>query len=247
MYDKTAKVALITGASQRIGAAVAQHLHALGLNLVLHYRHSVEPAHQLQQALLQKRPDSVLLIQAELGEHKKLAPMIETLIDQWGRLDVLINNASSFFPTPLGEVSHEIWRDLLNSNLKAPFFLSQAAAPHLKKQQGCIINMTDIHASKPLKNHTVYSVAKAGLAMLTQSLALELAPEVRVNAIAPGAILWPKTGLDEMAKQRIISKTALKRHGCPQDIAQAVAFLIFDAPYMTGQTLRIDGGRGLNE
>lgn len=245
MNNTATPVVFITGASQRVGAVVAEHLHQQGFNLAIHYRHSQQAAHELQQKLLAKRPDSVLLLQAELGEHKKLTPMIDTIIEKWGRLDVLINNASSFYPTPIGSVDNDTWHELMNSNLKAPFFLSQAAAPHLKKTQGCIINMVDIHAQKPLKQHTVYCIAKAGLQMLTESLALELAPDVRVNAIAPGAILWPSNGLDEVGKQRILSKIALKRHGDPQDIATAIAFLIQQGTYVTGQTLRVDGGRGL--
>jgi pteridine reductase len=241
------KVALITGAARRVGAEIARQLHALGMNLVLHYRQSKTDAQALQRELLEQRPDSVVLVQADLLNTAKLGSTIKVGVEAWGRLDALINNASSFYPTPLGSISEKHWDDLLGSNLKAPLFLSQAAAPALGESQGCIVNITDIHADRPLKNHSVYSAAKAGLAMLTKSLARDLGPDIRVNAVAPGAILWPEQELDDLTKRRIISSTALKRRGGPKDIARAVTFLIRDADYVTGQTITIDGGRSLHD
>lgn len=238
-------VVLITGGARRVGAVMARHLHAQGLRIALHYRHSAKAARQLQAELQEQREDSVLLLQADLLAVNKINHMLQTVIDVWGRLDVLINNASSFYPTAVGKVTEKDWDDLLGSNLKAPFFLSQAAAPHLAKHQGCIINLADIHAERPLKNHPVYSIAKAGLVTATKALARELGPQVRVNAIAPGAIMWPEADMDDLAKQRIISNTALKRHGEPLDIARTAWFLIKDAPYITGQIIAVDGGRTL--
>ncbi|MBI5450439.1 MAG: pteridine reductase [Gammaproteobacteria bacterium] len=241
------KVALITGAARRVGATVARALHHQGMNLVLTYRRSTAEAHALQQELHQARADSVLLIQSDLLHTAKLASTIRTAQQAWGRLDVLINNASSFYPTPIGSVTEEQWDDLMGSNLKAPFFLSQAAAKALKETRGCIINITDIHAERPLKTYNVYSTAKAGLAMLTKALARDLGPEIRVNSIAPGAILWPEHDLDELTKHRIIARTALKRQGSPEDIARTILFLICDAPYISGEIIKVDGGRTLND
>ncbi|SEH07887.1 pteridine reductase [Candidatus Venteria ishoeyi] len=238
-------VVFITGAAKRVGAVVARHLHSQGFNLVLHYRHSAQEARDLQSELHAVRPDSVLLLQADLLQSKLLPSLVQKIIQHWGRLDALINNASSFYPTPVAKATEADWDDLLGSNLKAPFFLAQAAAPHLAKQQGCIINMVDIHGKQPLKKHPIYSIAKAGLIMMTRSLARELGADVRVNAIAPGAILWPENDMDELARQRIISSTALKRPGCPDDIARSIAFLLKDAPYITGQVIAVDGGRSL--
>jgi pteridine reductase len=241
------KVAFITGGVKRVGAAIARQLHAVGMNLVLHYHRSETAAHALQAELNNQRSESVLLLQADLGHTGKLLSMVRQIIDHYGRLDVLINNASSFYPTPIGKVGEKEWEDLLGTNLKAPFFLSQAAAPHLSENQGCIINLVDIHAERPLKKYSVYSTAKAGLVMLTKALARELGPKVRVNAIAPGAILWPNNDMDDVSKQRIISSIALKRHGDPSDIAQTVLFLVRDAGYITGQVISVDGGRTLNQ
>jgi len=243
----TGKVALITGAARRVGATIARTLHEQGMNLILHYRNSQKNAQQLQQELLETRPDSVILVQADLLNSAKLSSTIKTSIAAWGRLDALINNASSFYPTPVGTISEQQWDDLIGSNLKAPLFLAQAAAPSLREHCGCIINITDIHADRPLKNHCVYSAAKAGLVMLTKSLARDLGPQIRVNAIAPGAILWPESGLDELTKRRILSNTALKRRGTPEDIARAILFLLRDADYITGQTITVDGGRSLHD
>jgi len=239
------KVALITGAAHRIGAATAQLLHAEGMNLVLHYRSSRDAAQKLQKQMLEQRPDSVVLVQTDLHKIGNLPALVKEATDAWGRLDVLINNASTFYPTPINKASEKDWDDLMGSNLKAPFFLSKAAAAQLKKNHGCIINMTDIHAERPLKAHPIYSMAKAGLVMMTHALASELGPEVRVNGVAPGAILWPEN-IDDLTKQRIVSRTFLKRKGEPNDIARAILYLIRDAQYTSGQILTIDGGRSLN-
>ena len=238
-------VALITGAAHRIGATTTRVLHRAGINIALHYRNSEAAAKSLQQELQQDRPDSVSLIQGDLHQTTQLSALVEEVHQQWGRLDILINNASTFYPTPVGEITEEYWDDLVGSNLKAPLFLSQAAAPFLKEQEGSIINIVDIHADRPLKGHPVYSVAKAGLAMLTKSLARELGPEIRVNGVAPGAILWPENEMDDATKSDILSRTALKRSGEPDDIAQTALFLIRDAHYITGQIINVDGGRTL--
>ena len=239
------KVVLITGAAHRIGAMTARSLHAKGMNLILHYRSSDEAAKALRDELLSHRPDSVILIKVDLHETRKLHKLAKAAAEHWGRLDVLINNASSFYSTEIGHVTEAQWDDLIGSNLKAPFFLSQAAAPYLKAHNGCIVNIVDIHAERPLKAFPVYSMAKAGLVMMTKSLACELGPEVRVNAVAPGAILWPEQ-LDDESKEKIVSRTFLKRKGEPSDIANAILYLIKDAGYMTGQILSVDGGRSLN-
>ena len=246
MEQEIPKVALITGGVKRIGATVARQLHQHGINLALHYRHSEKQALALQAELNTIRADSVLLLQAELQRFSKLSRLVEKTIAHYGRLDILVNNASSFFPTPLGQIGEETWDSLLGTNLKAPFFLSQAAVPHLQVTQGSIINIVDIYGKQPLKSYPIYSITKAGLIMLTQALAYELGPTIRVNGIAPGAILWPEEyEPDDVTKMRLISKTALKRLGDPQDIAKAVVFLAHDANYMTGQILTIDGGRTL--
>ncbi len=235
---------LITGGAKRVGAAICRRLHAAGANLMLHYRASAGEARLLQAELNRTRADSVALIQADLLEQKTLPSLVEQTVQRFGRLDALVNNASSFYPSPVGEITAAVWDDLMGTNLRAPMFLSQAAAPALRKSQGAIVNIVDIHAERPLKNYVVYSVAKAGLAALTRSLARELAPEVRVNAVAPGPILWPdNASFDEVSRQRIISHTLLKREGEPDDIAKAVHFLLADATYVTGETIRVDGGR----
>ena len=240
------KVILITGGVHRIGADTARLLHAEGAKLVLHYRNSRDVAHALQKELNNNRPDSVVLVRADLLDQASLPAVVANALSTWGRLDVLVNNASSFYSTPVGKVTESEWNDLIGTNLKAPFFLSQAAAPHLKESQGCIVNIVDIHAERPLKRFPVYSIAKAGLVMLTKALACELGPEVRVNAVAPGAILWPEKEMDEVTQQRIISRTFLKRQGSPNNIARAVLFLIRDADYTSGQVITVDGGRSLN-
>ena len=238
------KVVLITGGARRVGAATCRRLHAAGTNLMLHYRESAGEARLLQAELNHQRKDSVALIQADLLDLGKLHSLIDQTVQTLGRLDALVNNASSFFPTPVGEITAESWDDLVGTNLRAPLFIAQAAAPALKKTQGSIVNITDVHAERPLKNYVVYSIAKAGLVALTRSLARELAPEVRVNAVAPGPILWPDDdSFDELSRQRIISSTPLKREGTPEDIAKAVHFLLFEATYVTGETINVDGGR----
>ena len=243
--ELTGKVALITGAAHRIGAELVQQLHAAGMNIALHYRHSVSGADLLAETLNQQRPNSVKLIQGDLLNHNDLSRIVEEAAIYWQRLDVLINNASSFYPTAVGNATEAQWDDLIGTNLKAPFFLAQAAWPHLKRQHGSIVNIVDIHAQRPMKGYPIYSAAKAGLAMLTMSLARELGPEVRVNGVAPGAIIWPEHEMDDNTKQQIIDRTALKRQGSPADIARTALFLIRDADYITGQVISVDGGRSL--
>ncbi len=239
------KVVLITGAAHRIGAITARILHHAGMNIVLHYRGSRIAAQQLQKELLEHRADSVVLVQADLNTPAALPALVQQAHASWQRLDVLINNASTFYSTAVGSVSEDQWEDLFGTNLKAPFFLAQAAAPYLQQSKGCIVNIVDIHADRPLKGYPIYSMAKAGLVMMTKALAAELGPNIRVNAVAPGAILWPEH-LDEVNQARIVSKTFLKRKGDPQDIANTILFLINDAAYITGQVLVVDGGRSLN-
>jgi pteridine reductase len=238
------KVVLITGGAKRVGAAICRRLHAAGASLMLHYRASAGEARLLQAELNGARGDSVALIQADLLDLNKVPSIVEQTVQRFGRLDALVNNASSFYATPVGEITAATWDDLIGTNLRAPLFLAQAAAPALKKSQGAIVNITDIHAERPLKSFVVYSIAKAGLVALTRSLARELAPEVRVNAVSPGPILWPDdASFDELSRQRIISHTLLKREGTPDDIAKAVYFLLADATYVTGETINVDGGR----
>lgn len=215
---------------------------------MIHYRSSALEARALQDELNGIRADSVSLIQADLLNISVLPSLVADTVNRFGRLDVLINNASSFFPTSMGEVTESAWDDLIGTNLKAPLFLSQAAAPQLRKHHGCIVNIVDIHAEKPLKNYLVYSTAKGGLVALTKSLAREIGPEARANAVAPGAILWPEDEVwsDALSRQRIINQTLLKRVGEPDDIARAVTFLVADAPYITGQVITVDGGRSVN-
>ena len=239
------KVALVTGGAQRVGAAICQHLHAAGYNVLIHYRHSADAASNLAKQLNAIRPNSAHGLPGDLLKLSDINRLLNAALQPWGRLDVVINNASSFYPTEIGQANEDDWNDLVGSNIKAPFFLSQAAVDALGKQQGCIINIIDVHAQKPLKGHTIYCAAKAGLAMLTQSLALELAPQVRVNGIAPGAILWPRTEPDEATKQKIIDEIALRRMGDPLDIAKTALFLARDADYITGQIIAVDGGRSL--
>jgi pteridine reductase len=242
------KVALITGGARRVGAAVCRSLHAAGLDLMVHYRSSADDARALQAELNAERPESVALVQADLLNISSLPTMVNDTVRQFGRLDVLINNASSYYPTPVGEVGEDEWEDLMGTNLKTPLFLSQAAAPHLKRNHGCIVNIVDIHADRPMRNYLVYSVAKGGLLALTRALASELGPEVRVNGVSPGVILWPEDErwTDEVARQRIIHTTLLKRVGEPEDIARTVRFLVMDAPYVTGQIIAVDGGRSIS-
>jgi pteridine reductase len=240
-------VALITGGAQRIGAAIAEHLHANGYNLVIHYRYSRQPAEALVKKLNQQRANSAVCFAADLQNIAALQQLAEQALAQWKRLDALINNASAFSPTPIGSATEQDWDQLIASNMKAPFFLAQALAPALKKQAGCIINMADIYADKPLAQHTIYCIAKAGNVMLTKSLAVELAPAVRVNGIAPGAILWPSAADDSHALQqeKILARSPLQRTGNTNDIVRTVLFLLRDALYITGQIFNVDGGRSL--
>ena len=240
------KVALITGASHRIGAEIARTLHHAGMNLCLQYRSSADEAQQLANELLADRADSVITLALDLLQTRELSNLVSQATSQWGRLDALLNNASTFYPTPVDEITEKDWDVLMGSNLKAPLFLSQAAAPELAKHQGNIINIIDIHAERPMRRHVVYNMAKSGLLAMTKSLARELGPEIRVNGIAPGAVLWPEDEIDPQKQQTILEKTALKRAGSPTDIAKAVLFLLRDAPYVTGHMLPVDGGRLLN-
>ncbi len=236
---------LITGGARRVGAEVARTLHTAGANILIHYRSSAAAAIALADQLNRLRPHSAAIHSAQLAAAQAPEKLVAATLLEFGRLDILINNASSFYPTPVGTITLPQWDDLMGSNLKAPLFLSQAAAPSLAKQRGLIINMVDIHAMRPLREHPVYSVAKAGLAMLTRALARELGPDIRVNGIAPGPVLWPEGDMDEELKREIINKTALKRHGSPQDIARTALFLAKDAPYITGQIIAVDGGRSI--
>lgn len=239
------KVALITGAARRIGAAIATTLHADGARVAIHYRESSDAAAALAQELNAKRADSAATFKADLSEIPALTGLVDEIVGWSGRLDILVNNASSFYPTQLGEITAAQWDDLVGSNLKAPLFLSQAALPQLRKASGVIINIVDIHAQRPLKNHSVYGSAKAGLAMLTRSLAKDLAPDVRVNGVSPGAILWPENDMGEKLKDSILKQIPLDRAGKPDDVAGCVLYLVRDASYVTGQIIAVDGGRSL--
>jgi pteridine reductase len=241
------KVALITGAAHRIGARIARLLHAEGVDLALHYHRSSEAAEALQRALELDRQGSVQLVRGDLCDTARLSVLIAEVEAYHGRLDVLVNNASSFYPTPLEEATEAQWENLLGSNLKGPFFLTRAAAPLLRKSRGVVINLVDIHSQRPLKAHPIYSIAKAGNAMMVKTLARELGPEVRVNGISPGAILWPEQGLSDATKDEILSRTALGRAGTPDDIARTLLFLVRDADYITGQIIAVDGGRTLQQ
>ena len=238
-------VVLITGAARRVGAEIARILHAAGARTMLHYRASGVEAEQLAAKLNMLRPGSAACDAADLGDVAALARLVDETIARFGRLDALVNNASSFFATPVGQITEAAWDDLTGSNLKGPLFLSQAAAPHLAATGGAIVNIVDVHAERPLKGYPLYCAAKAGLLGLTRALAVELAPQVRVNAVAPGAIEWPEGERDFPPAERaaIVSHTLLKRIGTPADIARTVKFLIFDAPYITGQVINVDGGR----
>lgn len=240
-------VALVTGAARRIGLEIARQLHNAGFNIVLHYRNSAAEAQAAADAMNQIRANSVFLIQAELNTVAAIEQLAVSALKVWERMDVLINNASAFYPTPLGNATEDDWNDLMSSNLKAPFFLAQALADELKKRSGCIVNITDIHAARPLKDHPIYCAAKAGNVMLIKSLARELAPQVRVNGIAPGAILWPEQegDISAVAQQDMLEKIPLQHRGAAEDIARTVLFLAKDAPYITGQIIAVDGGRSI--
>ncbi len=240
-----AEVALVTGGAARIGAAIAEVLHAQGFNLVLHYLNSKEEAVALKARLEKKRPDSVRLLAADLRKIGEAMRLVEEAASLWGRLDVLVNNAARFYPTPLTEATEEHWEELIALNLKAPFFLSQAAFPHLKSRQGAIVNLIDVYAWRARPGYPIYSVSKAGMLALTRALAKEMAPWVRVNGVAPGAILWPAALLSEAEKQALLDSIPLHRLGQVEDIAKAVKYFVCDAPYVTGQVLAVDGGRSL--
>ena len=246
----TAKVALVTGAAKRIGAEVARQLHHNNFNLIIHYHQSDKAAQTLVNELNERRENSAICIAADLNNLDQVADLAKQAQQQWQRIDLLVNNASSFYPTPIGETTEGDWNQLINSNLKAPFFLAQALASNLSKTHGCIINIADIYAERPLKKHSVYSIAKAGNVMLTKTLAQELAPLVRVNGIAPGAILWPddthKKAEDKLSddnKEKMLAQIPLQQRGREQDIARTILFLVKDAPYITGQIIAVDGGR----
>jgi pteridine reductase len=238
--------ALVTGAAKRIGAVIARTLHGAGANVVIHYNRSAAEADELAAELLRARPKSAFTIGADLSDIPAVERMAAQALERTGeRLDVLVNNASNFYPTPIGTITLEQWDDLFGSNLKAPLFLSQALVPALRAAHGVIVNIVDVHSQRPLRDHPVYGPAKAGLAMLTRALAKDLGPDVRVNGVSPGAILWPDEGMSDALRAAIIKQTALKRAGTPEDIAAAVLFLVRDAPYVTGQIIAVDGGRSV--
>ncbi|HTW74805.1 MAG TPA: pteridine reductase [Steroidobacteraceae bacterium] len=239
------RTALVTGGARRVGAAIVRALHAAGANVLIHCHHSLEDAQTLARELQEARADSSAVAVADLLDCAALPRLIGAAEERFGALHLLVNNASSFYPTPLGRITLSDWEDLMGTNLRAPLFLAQAAAPLLARAGGSVVNIADIHAQRPLRDHLVYCAAKAGLIMLTRALARELAPAVRVNAIAPGSILWPESGMDEARKQRILERTPLGRHGEPEDIARAVLYLTAYAPFVTGQVLAVDGGRSI--
>ena len=236
---------LVTGGAKRLGAAIGRRLHAAGANVVVHFNTSQPAADALVAELERSRSSSALAVRADLHDVERLPALVDAALARFGRLDVLVNNASTFYPTPVGDITLAQFDDLIGTNLRAPLFLSQAAAPALRRARGLIINMVDIHGRRPLKAHPVYSAAKAGLVMLTRSLARELGPDIRVNAIAPGPVLWPERDRDAALKAEIIANTALKRAGSPEDIARTAYFFAAEAPYVTGQVIAVDGGRSL--
>ena len=242
------RAVLITGAARRIGAAIAQTLHGAGMDVVLHYRRSRESAEALAAELERARAGSTRILQGDLLDVERLPCLVEEAARAFGGLDGLVNNASSFHATPFGRIAPGDWEDLMGSNLRAPLFLAQAAAPHLAARHGAIVNVVDIHAERPLRDYLVYSIAKSGLAGLTRALAVELAPHVRVNGVSPGAILWPDGGadFDPEERSRIVAQTLLATTGRPEDLAGAVKYLLCDAPFVTGQIIAVDGGRSLH-
>ncbi len=239
-------MAIVTGAARRIGATIVRQLHARGLNVLVHYRGSREQAEALASELNAVRPDSVHTAGADLAETGAPAVVAQAALDAFGRIDLLINNASAFYPNSVDDATLEQWDDLMATNLRAPYFLSRAARPHLARRGGAIVNLVDIHALVPLADHTIYCQAKAGLIMQTRALAKDLAPDIRVNAVAPGTILWPENEDSAQAAESTLAKIPLGYQGRPEDIAGAVCFLALDAPYITGQILAVDGGRTLN-
>jgi pteridine reductase len=239
------RVVLVTGAARRIGKSIVSALHGAGARVAVHYRDSAADANTLVAALNGMRHESAIAIRADLLDTDTLPTLVDDIVAWGGRLDILINNASTFYPTPVGSIDAADWEDLVGTNFKAPLFLSQAAAPWLAKHRGCIVNIVDIHAQRPLRAHSVYGAAKAGLAMLTRALAKDLAPEVRVNGVAPGAILWPENGMSDETRRTIISQVPLARPGHPDDIAGCILYLVRDAHYVTGQVIAVDGGRSI--
>ncbi len=239
------KTALVTGAARRIGAAIARTLHSNGADVAIHFRGSADDATRLADDLNAERPDSAAIFDADLTDISGLNSLLEDILAWRGRLDILVNNASNFYSTPIGEITEEQWDDLVGINLKAPLFLAQAARSALRDANGVIVNIVDIHAQRPLRDHAVYGLAKAGLAMLTRSLAKDLAPEIRVNGVAPGAILWPEDGMSDATKEAILGQVPLGRAGDPEDIANAVLYLAHEAGYVTGQIIAVDGGRSI--
>lgn len=237
------KIILVTGAARRIGAAIVTCLHENGARVAIHYRGSADDAEKLAGALNAIRAKSAATFQADLLDTASLPRLVDAVVEWGGRLDGLVNNASSFYPTPVGSITEKHWDELVGSNLKAPTFLSQAAAEHLRTSGGAIVNIVDIHADRPLRDHVVYGSAKAGLAMLTRSLAKDLAPEIRVNGVSPGAILWPENGMTEAVQKNILEQIPLQRAGSPEDVAGCVLYLLRDATYVTGQIIPVDGGR----
>jgi pteridine reductase len=235
--------ALVTGAARRVGAGIARALHGAGAGVAIHHRGSPDAAAALVAELNAQRPGSAFAIAADILDTAALPGLVAAVVAHGGRLDILVNNASSFYPTPLGQITEAQWNDLIGTNLKAPLFLAQAAAPHLRAHRGCIINLIDIHAIRPLKDHPVYGAAKAGLSFLTKALARDLAPDVRVNGVAPGAVMWPDAGISEKTQQVVLKQIPLARTGGPEDIAGCVLWLVRDAPYVTGQVIAVDGGR----
>lgn len=240
------KTVLVTGAAARIGASIADTLHLRGCDVLVHCNSNVDGARALAEQFNSRRPDSAFVFSADLCSQAGIDQLVQACGERWNGLDLLVNNASRFYPTRVGETTAWQWDDLLSSNLRAPYFLAQGLLPMLRQANGSIVNILDIHATRPMKQHAVYSIAKSGLQMLTLALARELAPDIRVNGVAPGAILWPENEGDETTQAAILSRVALERLGSPEDIASAVAYLGFDAPYVTGQVLAVDGGRSLN-
>ena len=245
MNDKFKKWALVTGGAKRIGATIAETLHNNGFNVAIHYNSSSDSAEQLCAQFNAKKQDSSIAIGADLLDQSSLENLIPSLIEKTKRLDVLVNNASTFYPTPIEKIALEDWDNLFGTNLKAPLFLSKYAAKYLRQSRGTIINIIDIHSKKPLKDHPIYGSAKSGLAMLTRSLASDLAPAVRVNGISPGLILWPENNPSDQVKNNILQQIPLKKIGASEDIANCVLFLIEDAPYITGEIIAVDGGRSM--
>ena len=241
----TGKTVLITGGARRVGATIARTLHGAGANVVVHYRNSAPDAEKLKAELNGARASSAATFQCDLLDMDKLSELSGYAVGRFGSLDILVNNASSFYPTPMGKITEAHFDDLIGTNLKAPLFLSQTTAPALRKSRGQIINIVDIHATRPLRDYTTYCVAKAGLHMLTRSLAKELGPEIRVNGISPGPVMWPEHGGDEAARKKIIQRTILQKMGSPEDIARTVLFFAASAPFITGQILAVDGGRSV--